>query len=55
MNQPWTTEYMAMFWRHTNAEIEQLTGWHPQVIRARRLEHNQMRNNWPKFDPERKA
>lgn len=51
----WTTEELALFSRLKNAEIQALTGLSPEEIMERRLEHNQMRNGWPEFDPERAA
>ncbi|WP_312385059.1 hypothetical protein [Atlantibacter subterraneus] len=51
----WTTEELALFSRLKNSEIAALTGLAPEEVMELRLEHNQMRNNWPELDPERAA
>ncbi len=49
----WKTEEIALFWRHNNAEIVEITGRSIQEVGDKRLWWNLERNNWHNFDPEK--
>ncbi len=49
----WTSEELALLWRHSNTEVAEITGRSIEEVEARRLQANYERNNWHKFDPER--
>lgn len=50
----WTSEELALLWRHNNEEIAKLTGRTVEEVGERRFKANCERNNWPQFDPERR-
>lgn len=49
----WTSDELALLWRHNNEKVVELTGRSIDEVAARRLQANYERNNWPEFDPER--
>ena len=51
----WTSEELALLWRHNNAHVTEMTGRSVEEVEARRLQANYERNNWPEFDPERES
>lgn len=51
----WSTEELALLWRHNNAKVAELTGRSIEEVAARRLQANYERNGWDKHDPERDA
>lgn len=51
----WKPEEIALFLRHTNAEIAEITGRDINEVGDKRLAWNIERNCWDVFDPERAA
>ncbi len=51
----WTTEELALLWRHSNAEVASMTGRSIEEVGDRRLKANYERNGWDKKDPEREG
>ncbi|EHM46056.1 hypothetical protein [Yokenella regensburgei] len=49
----WSIEELALLWRHTNAEVAEITGRSIEEVGDKRLQVNIERNSWDKFDPER--
>lgn len=49
----WSTEELALLWRHNNIKVAELTGRSIEEVAARRLQANYERNGWDKHDPER--
>lgn len=49
----WTPEEIALFWRHNNAQIAEITGRSIQEVGDQRAWWNAERNNWHNFDPEK--
>lgn len=49
----WSIEELALLWRHTNAEVAEITGRSIEEVGDKRLQVNIERNGWDKFDPER--
>lgn len=49
----WSLEELALLWRHSNAEVAEITGRSIDEVAACRLWKNYERNNWHEFDPER--
>ncbi|HIC8803544.1 hypothetical protein [Enterobacter kobei] len=49
----WTTEELALLWRHSNAEVAQITGRSIKEVGDKRLQTNIERNGWDVNDPER--
>ena len=54
MSTEWTSEELALLWRHNNEQVAEITGRTVEEVGDRRLQANYMRNNWHIFDPERK-
>lgn len=48
----WTSEELALLWRHNNEEIAKLTGRSAEEVGERRLQANIERNGWDVKDPE---
>lgn len=48
----WTTEELALLWRHNNTEVAAMTGRSIKEVGDRRLQANLERNGWDKHDPE---
>lgn len=42
----WKTEEIALFWRHSNAEIAEITGRSIQEVGDKRAWCNKARNGW---------
>lgn len=51
----WSTEELALFQRHSNAEIAEITGRSIDEVGDKRLAVNIERNGWDCFDPEREG
>ena len=51
----WTTEELALLWRHSNEEVSEITGRSIEEVGDRRLQANIERNGWDKSDPEREG
>lgn len=51
----WTTDEMALLWRHTNEHVAELTGHSVEEVGDMRLKANIERNGWDVNDPEREA
>lgn len=49
----WTSEELALLWRHNNAQVAEMTGRTIEEVAERRLQANYERNNWHQFAPER--
>ena len=49
----WTAEEIAYLWRHTNAEVSEITGRSIEEVGDKRLQVNIERNGWDNRDPER--
>ncbi|SAD50412.1 Uncharacterised protein [Enterobacter hormaechei] len=49
----WTAEEVAYLWRHTNAEVSEMTGRSIEEVGDKRLAVNIERNGWDVNDPER--
>lgn len=49
----WTKKELALLWRHTNAEVAEMTGRSIEEVRDKRLQVNIERNGWDVNDPER--
>ena len=49
----WTAEEIAYLWRHTNAEVAEMTGRSIEEVGDKRLHTNMERNGWDNRDPER--
>ena len=48
----WTTEELALLWRHSNEEVAEITGRSIKEVGDRRLQANLERNGWDKHNPE---
>lgn len=51
----WTAEEIAYLWRHTNAEVAEITGRSIEEVGDKRLQTNIERNGWDVNDPEREG
>lgn len=49
----WTKKELALLWRHTNAEVAEMTGRSIEEVGDKRLAVNIERNGWDNRDPER--
>ncbi|HGH4723929.1 TPA: hypothetical protein ACJIW3_004208 [Enterobacter hormaechei] len=49
----WATEELALLWRHSNAEVSEITGRSIEEVGDKRLQTNIERNGWDVNDPER--
>ncbi|MEC5591580.1 hypothetical protein P9913_013450 [Citrobacter freundii] len=49
----WTKKELALLWRHTNAEVAEITGRSIEEVGDKRLAANIERNGWDVNDPER--
>ncbi|HCW0179639.1 TPA: hypothetical protein OW286_002998 [Citrobacter freundii] len=49
----WTKKELALLWRHTNAEVAEITGRSIKEVGDKRLQVNIERNGWDNRDPER--
>ncbi|EKD0800966.1 hypothetical protein OQ343_000753 [Escherichia coli] len=49
----WTKKELALLWRHTNAEVSEMTGRSIEEVGDKRLQTNIERNGWDVNDPER--
>ena len=49
----WKAEEIAYLWRHTNAEVAEITGRSIEEVGDNRLQTNIERNGWDVNDPER--
>lgn len=49
----WTKKELALLWRHTNAEVADITGRSIEEVGDKRLQVNIERNGWDVNDPER--
>ncbi|HCB1594190.1 TPA: hypothetical protein MYP09_000374 [Citrobacter farmeri] len=49
----WTKKELALLWRHTNAEVAEMTGRSIEEVGDKRLRVNIERNGWDVSDPER--
>ena len=48
----WTAEEIALLWRHTNAEVSEMTGRSIEEVGDKRLAVNIERNGWDKHNTE---
>lgn len=48
----WTTEELALLWRHNNTEVAAMTGRSIKEVGDRRLQANLERNGWDKHNRE---
>ena len=51
----WTSEELALLWRHTNEQVSELTGRSFEEVGDMRLKANIERNGWDVNDPEREV
>lgn len=51
----WTSEELALLWRHNNQQVAELTGRSVEEVGDRRLQANYERNGWDLRDPEESA
>ncbi|RMA89411.1 MULTISPECIES: hypothetical protein [Enterobacter] len=49
----WSLEELALLWRHSNAEVAEITGRNIEGVGDKRLQINIERNGWDVNDPER--
>lgn len=49
----WTKKELALLWRHTNADVAEITGRSIEEVGNKRLQTNIERNGWDVNDPER--
>ncbi|EPZ5121334.1 MULTISPECIES: hypothetical protein [Enterobacter cloacae complex] len=49
----WSLEVLALLWRHSNAEVAEITGRSIEEVGDKRLQTNIERNGWDVNDPER--
>lgn len=49
----WSLEELALLWRHTNAEVAEITVRCIEEVGDKRLQTNIERNGWDVKDPER--
>jgi len=49
----WTSEELALLWRHTNEQVSELTGRSVEEVGDMRLKANIERNGWDVNNPER--
>ena len=49
----WSLEELALLWRHSNAEVAEITGRSIEEVGDKRLQTNIERNGWDVNDPER--
>ncbi|EKP8548540.1 hypothetical protein P3038_001184 [Escherichia coli] len=49
----WSLEELALLWRHSNAEVAEITGRCLEEVGDKRLQTNIERNGWDVNDPER--
>ncbi|MGV4148156.1 hypothetical protein [Citrobacter freundii] len=49
----WSLEELALLWRHTNAEVAEMTGRSIEEVGDKRLAVNIERNRWDVRNPER--
>lgn len=48
----WTSEELALLWRHNNEQVAELTGRSIEEVGDKRLQMNIERNGWDRNDPE---
>ncbi|WOI93143.1 hypothetical protein [Citrobacter koseri] len=48
----WSQNELALLWRHTNAEVAEMTGRNIEDVGDKRLQTNIERNGWDVNDPE---
>lgn len=48
----WSLEELALLWRHSNAEVSEITGRSIEEVGDKRLQTNIERNGWDVNDPE---
>lgn len=48
----WSLEELALLWRHSNAEVAEITGRSIEEVGDKRLQTNIARNGWDKHNPE---
>ncbi|HCM9667472.1 TPA: hypothetical protein RCG92_000509 [Enterobacter roggenkampii] len=51
----WSLEELALLWRHSNAEVAEITGRSIEEVGDKRLAVNIERCAWDKYDPEREV
>ncbi|HHA1824977.1 TPA: hypothetical protein ACOEL9_000556 [Enterobacter hormaechei subsp. xiangfangensis] len=51
----WSLEELALLWRHSNAEVAEITGRNIEEVGDMRLQTNIERNGWDVKDPEREG
>ncbi|KVK24083.1 hypothetical protein AWS17_25460, partial [Enterobacter hormaechei subsp. steigerwaltii] len=49
----WSLEELELLWRHSNAEVAEITGRCIEEVGDKRLQTNIERNGWDVNDPER--
>ncbi|MBC9154699.1 hypothetical protein IBK28_02850 [Escherichia coli] len=49
----WSLEELALLWRHSNAEVSEITGRSIEEVGDKRQQVNIERCAWDKYDPER--
>ncbi|HIB3268080.1 TPA: hypothetical protein ACWWUK_004161 [Citrobacter youngae] len=47
----WSLEELALLWRHSNAEVAEITGCSTEEVGDKRLQVNIERNGWDRKDP----
>lgn len=47
----WSQNELALLWRHTNAEVAEMTGRSIEDVGDKRLQCNIERNGWDKLAP----
>ncbi|EPR9084292.1 hypothetical protein ACU9CO_000577 [Cronobacter dublinensis] len=47
----WTSEELALLWRHNNEQVAELTGRSIEEVGDKRLQMNIERNGWDQKDP----
>ena len=53
MSTEWTSEELALLWRHNNEQVAEITGRTVEEVGDRRLQANIERNEWDVRDPEK--
>ena len=48
----WSLEELVLLWRHSNAEVSEITGRSIEEVGDKRLQTNIERNGWDKHNPE---
>lgn len=49
----WTSEELALLWRHNNKQVAEITGRSIEEVGDKRLQMNIERNGWDRKDPEK--